>query len=103
MELLKSESNDKPEHKSNKESFSSIVDEIFIICKHDKANFNHDKLHEIEAKISELKDKEKKQESLLTEALKIEKDLDSKISNDLNYISKTRARLLESLGSELWL
>jgi hypothetical protein len=101
MELLKSELTDKPEHKSNKESFSSIVDEIFTICKHDKSNFNHDKLHEIELRVSELKGKESKQDALLIEALRIEKDLDTKISNDLSYISKTRAKLLESLGSEL--
>jgi len=101
MELLKTDNSITLEHKSNKETFSSIIDEIFIICKNDKKNFNHEKLNEIEYRINELKGKITKQENLLIEAKKIEDNLDNNIFEVNEYNRKTKVKLLETLGSDL--
>lgn len=101
MEILKTNLTSEREH-NTKETFSSIIDEIFIICQNDKKIFNHEKLHDIEARINELKDKEKQKDNLLIEAKKIEDSLDKKLIEDNTYINRSKEKLLEKLGSEAW-
>ena len=90
------------EHITRKDAISSILDEIFLICKQDKRFFKTDRINKIEDKIEEVENRIKKQNELTSESKKIEEDLDRKNKHLGNNIENKRIKLLESLGSEIW-
>ena len=100
MEILKSDTNSKQEHITNKENISIILDEIILICKNDKTIFNNENIIKLEAQEDEIKNKIVKQEGLITESRNIERTLELKTNEINEYIKMKRSELLTSLGSE---
>jgi len=103
MELLKSDLNSNLEHKTNKETISSIIDEIFLICKNDRRFINYDQVKKLDEVINILKEKDDRHNKLLENSKTIDEDFNNKLKDLDIYITNTTSKLLESLGSEIWL
>jgi len=100
MELLKSDFKSTSEHNTNKETISSIIDEIFLICKNDTRFVNYDQVKKLDIIINDLKDKEIKQNQMIENAKTIDDDFEKKLVDLEIFIIGTTSKLLESLGSE---
>lgn len=85
----------------NKELLPQIVNRIFSICKADKSFPLREKIADVDKEIDVLKEKIRKQNSLFKQSKKITFDLNERIQILENKNDNLKARLLESLGSEL--
>ena len=102
MEVKKTDSYSGKEHIHKKTDFlSSVLDQIFLICKTDKHFSVKKRIDEIELEIRVLKKKMSKQDSLLNQAEEISVDVSEKLSSLESKNFKVRVELLETLGSEL--
>jgi len=100
---VKTDSDSKLEQiQNNRDFISSVLDEIFLICRSDSA------FHEVKTQIEGVDDKLetfnkrlRKQTNLLEQSNQIEQDVKQKIAilNDQTF--KMRAELLEQLGSSI--
>lgn len=103
MKIFTSVPNFKREHKKNEDFLSEVLDRIFLISKNDPFFSSKNKTEHIDTQLKEIKTKLKNKKTLLKKSSIIESDL-TKAVNDLddqNY--KMKIRLLEILGSELWI
>lgn len=100
MEILKTDTNSKQEHITNKETISTLLDEILLICKNDNRIFDNKKLVTLEVQENELKEKIVKQERLINDSRNIERDLELRLNETSEFISSKRNELLRLLGSE---
>lgn len=103
MKIFTSVPDFKQEHKKNEDFLSEVLDRIFLISKTDPFFASKNKTEHIDLQLKETKIKVNKKKDLLKKSNLIESDL-SKAVNDLddqNY--KMKVRLLEILGSELWI
>ena len=102
MNIRKSDSNINVEHKQKKDFLSTVVNEIFLICQEDK-NFKKDqtKVKDVDQNLNELKQRVSKQNSLIKKSEELKSDFKKKLTLIDNANFKMRARLLESLGSEI--
>lgn len=100
MEITNVDADSKREHISNKESISTLLDEILLICKNDNRIFNTEKIVELENEELELFNKIEKQENLIKDSRNIERDLELKINETNEYIFSKKSELLRLLGSE---
>ncbi|MCK5606006.1 hypothetical protein KAR91_29175 [Candidatus Pacearchaeota archaeon] len=90
------------EKQTNKDFISSILDEIFIICREDK-HFSdvRKKAAEVDLALNEIRKKVSKQDSLLEKSSSLKNDVAMKIKILDNSCLQMRSELLEQLGSEL--
>jgi len=91
-----------PEHKQKKEFISTILSEIFLICKEDQ-NLDDKNLESKDSKkvITELKKRIAKQNGLLKKSTKLKGELLNKVEILNNQNLRVRTQLLEGLGSDI--
>lgn len=87
------------EHKPNRDSISTILDEIFLVCSSDNKIFNNEKLKKEDEKIKVLNKKTGKQKSLLKDSVELEKQLNEKIKQLENVIESKRITLIERIDN----
>jgi len=93
----------KQEQKENNGDFlSTVLDNVFAIAKTDKNFSSKEKSSQVDNEIKSLNAKVVKQQNLLDQANKIEKETAKKIKNIDEQNFAMKSRLLEILGSELW-
>lgn len=85
----------------SEESLPDIVNQIFAICKSDPNFPLKDKVESVEFTIETLKKKIEKQNHLLEKAKKIEQDATKKYTMLESKNFETKAKILESIGSEI--
>jgi len=98
---MKIEISNKKEIKKNKSFFSEAINTIIGVCRVDPNFDKQNKLKDLEEQLQQIKEKIKKQDSLLNKSIEIKHQLENrlKISND--KLSDDRDSLLERLGSEI--
>lgn len=102
MEIKKTDSYSGKEHIHERTDFlSSVLDQIFLICKADKHFSVKKRIDEVGLEIEVLKKKVSKQGSLLNQAEKISAEVNEKLSSLESKNFKVRVELIEALGSEL--
>jgi hypothetical protein len=89
------------EVKQNPEFLPAVLDQIFWICKEDKSFKITDKIKSVDKQLEILKLNIRKQDSLLEQANTLKENINSKITSLDEDAFRTKAILLESLGSEL--
>ncbi len=101
MRIISESSEQLTRIKERKDLIPDVIDRIFSIYKEDPNFFIDSNVYNIDEKIGILKNQLSKQNNLLEQAKKMEKDLLSKIKllEDDSYGIKVR--VLESLGSEI--
>ena len=87
--------------KESPEFITSIVDQIFLICKEDKSFTIKDKIKSANNQLEILEDKVRKQNILLEQAMTLKENINSKITSIEEDSFRTKVILLESLGSEI--
>lgn len=80
---------------------SDIVMRIYTICKEDPTFPLKTKIEDVDSRISDLKDRIKKQQSLLEQASQIKERTNKKIINAEKNNFDIQIDLLDKLGSEL--
>jgi len=102
MEIKRTDSYSGKEHIHRKSDFlSSVLDQIFLICKADKHFSVKKRIEEVENELEVFKKKVSKQDNLLEQAEKILSEVNEKLASLESENFKTRVELLEALGSEL--
>lgn len=89
------------ENKKSGNFLKEVIDRIFVICKNDVTFKKKDDLKTIENNINILIEKNKKQDKILKQSEKLERDIIKRVSLLDNEIDDMRSDLLETLGSEL--
>lgn len=104
MKIIFSESQDRINKvKGKKSSISAIVDNLLLLCKEDE-NFRSDTLTENSiVEVESIEKRIKKQDALLKQANEMREKITKRISSIDNDSFKIKVRLLEMLGSELWI
>ena len=85
----------------SQELLPQIADRIFSVCKSDPSFHLKDELEIIENKVLSFQRKIQKQDSLLKQSEKIEKDISQRIIILDDHNQQKQIELLESIGSEL--
>jgi S-adenosylmethionine synthetase len=80
---------------------SDIIMRIYSICKEDPSFHLKIKIEQVDSKISDLKDRIQKQESLLEQASQLKDRTNKKIINTQKNNFDIQIDLLDKLGSEL--
>lgn len=105
MIISKTDSYLRIEQKQNNRDFiSSVLDEIFLICKEDK-HFSRirSKINGIGETVNNIQMKVVKQDELLNQSKRIRDDVTKKVSILDNENFKMKVELLEKLGSSIWI
>ena len=89
------------QEKNLKEKLPQILNRIFEICKSDPNFPMKEKLESLEESVERTKRKIKKQDELLEKAKEIGTDFNKKVSYYEEENEELRAKILESLGSEI--
>ena len=102
MRIIKTTIQEQWEQNYKKEEFiSRIVEQILMICKHDK-NFNiADKVNRIDEDVENTTKKIKSKNELLVKSDEMRKSLVDKLTELENDNFRVKMNLLESLGAEL--
>jgi len=104
MNIVKSDANTKLEQiQNNRDFISSVLDEIFIICREDE-NFLKVRrgVESIDSELSMIQDKLEKQNSLINRSESLKKDIVTKLSIIENENEEMKIELLRRLGSAIW-
>jgi len=102
MKIIKSNVQEDREQNYKKEEFMEcVLDQIFMISKHDKNFQASTKIDSIDKSVGSLKEKISSKNKLLKKSEKLRKEFKEKISNIENQNFKLKMNLLESLGAEL--
>jgi len=88
---------------TSKEMLPQVLERIFAICKTDPEFPLKDKLESVEYVIENLNKKINKKNILYKKGKQIQKDLNMKFELIDKSNLELRERILESLGSELWI
>jgi len=86
-----------------KELLPQIVERIFAICKTDSNFPLKSKMTNIDDEITINKNKIRKQEKLLNDSKNLSSNIISRLTNLKNSNQELRSKLLESLGSDIWI
>jgi len=86
-----------------KELLPQIVERIFAICKTDSNFPLKSKMTNIDDEIKIIKNKIRKQEKLLNDSKNLSSNIISRLTNLKNSNQELRSKLLESLGSDIWI
>ena len=86
-----------------KELLPQIVERIFSVCKTDSNFPLKSKMNDIDSEIVIIKNKIRKQEKLLNDSKNLSANIISRLTNLKNSNQELRNKLLESLGSDLWI
>jgi len=81
----------------------TVIDHIFTICKEDKNFSIKDNIGKIDKKLSLIESKIKKQKSLMEQSDTIKNNLLKKIKKLDDESFRIKYKVLETLGSEIWI
>ena len=103
MRIVKTDSDLKIEQiQNNRDFISSVLDEIFLICRNDVVFKSvKNKIGDVDTQVETFNKKLEKQTSLVSHAKEIEKDVRQKIAIIDEQNEKMKDALLEQLGSSL--
>ena len=104
MNIVKSDANTKLEQiQNNRDFISSVLDEIFIICREDENFLKVRKgVESIDFELSTIQEKLEKQNSLINRSESLKKDIVTKLSIIENENEEMKIELLRRLGSAIW-
>jgi len=103
MNIVKSDANTKLEQiQNNRDFISSVLDEIFIICREDENFLKVRKgVESIDFELSTIQEKLEKQNSLINRSESLKKDIIIKLSIIENENEEMKIELLRRLGSAI--
>lgn len=102
MKIILCESRIKLEQLKKKEGLiPQVVEKVFSICKEDENFSMQADIESLEERITILKQKNKKQDSLLTQSGELKSNLLSKVKNVEEQCFSIKVKLLEALGSDI--
>jgi len=103
MNIVKSDANTKLEQiQNNRDFISSVLDEIFIICREDENFLKVRKgVESIDFELSTIQEKLEKQNSLINRSESLKKDIVTKLSIIENENEEMKIELLRRLGSAI--
>lgn len=87
--------------KKNESLIPLVVERVFTICKEDKNFSIKEDIGSIEQRMKMLKQKNEKQDSLLTQSNEMKATLLSKIKANKDESFSIKVKLLEALGSDI--
>jgi len=104
MRILKTDTDNQREQIQNDRDFiSSVLDEIFLICREDKNFLKVRKnVETVDAEMKTILEKLETQNSLLNRSITLKNDILKKLSILDNENENMKIELLKKLGSELW-
>jgi len=89
--------------KATKEMLPQIVERIFSICKEDENFHLKGKMSNIDDILLSVQFQINKQENLIYQSKSLNSNIVSRLTNLKNSNQELKERLLDSLGSELWI